>query len=197
MVYLLIEKWILFFFDETHFGGTTDISKEIMNTFSKEDTIKIFMTGTFMKPLHLWNIPSNCCFHWGLDDEQLCKKKNIIELRRRYGDFDETELEYYKNCPDLHYISLMFDENGDRFRTLLDWVRNTLYEFSFGALFQIDKNGRFVHEIEVKIFLRYVSGSNYEDFPLGDKSIFGRMNSIRLKYDLRICSYTTLVFTNL
>ena len=44
-------------FDENHFSGTTDLSKDILNSYSQENTVRIYLTATFNKPLKEWNIP--------------------------------------------------------------------------------------------------------------------------------------------
>ena len=38
-------------FDENHFSGTTDLSKAILKSYSSKDTIKIYLTATYNKPL--------------------------------------------------------------------------------------------------------------------------------------------------
>jgi hypothetical protein len=43
-------------FDENHFSGTTDLSKEILQSYSTKNTIKIYLTATYAKPLKEWNI---------------------------------------------------------------------------------------------------------------------------------------------
>ncbi len=47
-------------FDENHFSGTTDLSKDILNSYTTKNTIKIYLTATYNKPLKEWNIPLEC-----------------------------------------------------------------------------------------------------------------------------------------
>jgi hypothetical protein len=61
-------------FDENHFGGTTPISKEIIASYSSENTVELYLTATYNKPLKEWNIPSECQFYWDIEDEQICKQ---------------------------------------------------------------------------------------------------------------------------
>ncbi len=61
-------------FDENHFHETTQMSKNILQTYSCEKTVKLYVTATYSKPLHEWNNPSDCQFYWDIEDEQLCKK---------------------------------------------------------------------------------------------------------------------------
>ena len=44
-------------FDEAHYTGTTDISKKIIKSYESNNTVKIFLTATYNKPLIEWNIP--------------------------------------------------------------------------------------------------------------------------------------------
>jgi hypothetical protein len=44
-------------FDENHFSGTTDLSKSILDSYSSKNTIKVYLTATYNKPLREWNIP--------------------------------------------------------------------------------------------------------------------------------------------
>jgi hypothetical protein len=47
-------------FDENHFSGTTDLSKDILTSYSSKNTIKIYLTATYNKPLKEWNISPEC-----------------------------------------------------------------------------------------------------------------------------------------
>ena len=67
-------------FDENHFHGTTQMSKNIIQSYSSEKTVKLYLTATYAKPLCEWNIPINSQFYWDIEDEQLCKKRNIQGL---------------------------------------------------------------------------------------------------------------------
>jgi len=60
-------------FDETHYTGCTDLTHEIIKSYSSQNTIKIFLTATFNKPLKIWNISHECIMYWDIEDEQLMK----------------------------------------------------------------------------------------------------------------------------
>src|SRR3972149_8587075 len=47
-------------FDENHFSGTTDLSKDILTSYCSKNTIKIYLTATYNKPLKEWNISPEC-----------------------------------------------------------------------------------------------------------------------------------------
>ena len=69
-----LPKINIMFFDENHYGGTTNLSEAIIETYSTPLTIKIYLTATYNKPLKKWDIPEECRLYWDMEDEQLCKK---------------------------------------------------------------------------------------------------------------------------
>ena len=54
-------------FDENHFSGTTDLSKSILDSYSSKNTIKVYLTATYNKPLREWNIPEECQMYWDIE----------------------------------------------------------------------------------------------------------------------------------
>jgi hypothetical protein len=50
-------------FDENHFHGTTLMSKNILQSYSSQKTIKLYLTATYAKPLSEWNIPLDNQFY--------------------------------------------------------------------------------------------------------------------------------------
>jgi len=176
------------FFDENHYGGTSDISTDVVFRCKSEETIMVFLTATFHKTLNHWNIPDECTFYWDLEDEQLCKKENIQQLVLKHGTIvDEIlkedglhSLSTYQNMPELELITTLFETN------IFNKIKNSQadhnkYGFSLRALFSIT-NSKFNYENEIDLLLRYISGSDKEtDFPDGDKSIFGRIIDISVK----------------
>ena len=56
-------------FDENHFSGTTDLSKYILISYSSKNTIKIYLTATYNKPLKELNISPECKMFWDIEDE--------------------------------------------------------------------------------------------------------------------------------
>ena len=187
-------------FDENHFTGTSDISKSIIDVYSSKNTVKLFLTATYNKPLHKWNIPENCRMYWDIEDEQICKgilvdESNIIKLKEKHGDviFTSTTKYFtdrglsindifkpYENMPDLYLITTMFDK--ERYDIIKNKIMGSKYGFCFNVLFTLNKQKtKFQFENEVKIILRFISGSNKElDFKNGDKSMLSRV--------LKICS---------
>jgi len=184
-------------FDESHFTGCTDLSKNILDSYSSKNTVKIFLTATYNKPLHEWNILPECQMYWDIEDEQICKSNlvditNLNKLKEKHGDeYIEKTIKYYnklglsldnifksyERMPELHLITNMFD--SQRYDIIKENIMGNHYGFSFDVLFSLNKDKQFNYKNEVKTILRYISGSEKEqDFKIGDKSIFTRINNI-------------------
>lgn len=185
-------------FDENHFSGTTELSKSILDSYSSKNTIKVYLTATYNKPLREWNIPEECQMYWDIEDEQICKsilldEVNIYKLKKKHGNksisaclkhFTNKGLTIndifkpYENMPDLYLITTMFD--SQRYEKIKDSIMGSKYGFCFDVLFALNKQKtKFQFENEVKTILRFISGSNKEvDFKNGDKSMFSRIFKI-------------------
>ncbi len=193
-------------FDENHFTGTTDISKSILSSYSSNNTIKIYLTATYNKPLHEWNIPDKCQMYWDIEDEQICKsilvnEMNVDKLKDKHGDTSiNTTIKHftdkgllitdifrpYQNMPNLYLVTTLFDSK--RYDIIKDKIMSSKYGFCFDVLFALNKQKTmFQYENEVKTILRFISGSNKEeDFKNGDKSMFSRIFKICSENDSRI-----------
>jgi hypothetical protein len=174
-------------FDENHFHGTTLMSKNILQSYSSPKTIKLYLTATYAKPLSEWNIPLECQFYWDIEDEQLCKKRDIQGLVEKHGEdvllflIEENKEQLFKiydKMPDLHIITNMMDRK--RFEVIKEQIKDTSYGFSNGTLL----SGIFPNEVDT--MLRYITGSNKEqDYPKKDLSIFGRIKRIAIENNSR------------
>jgi hypothetical protein len=163
--------------DENHFHGTTLMSKNILQSYSSSKTINVYMTATFNKPLREWNIPEECQFYWDIEDEQLCKQRNIPGLVEKHGEevylfLNEKNtdqlLSVYDNMPDLHILTTIMDRK--RYDIIKEQIKDTSYGISNGTLL----SGNFPNEVDM--ILRFITGSNKEkDFPRKDLSFFGRI----------------------
>lgn len=185
-------------FDENHFSGTTDMSKSILNSYSSKNTIKVYLTATYNKPLREWNIPEQCQMYWDIEDEQICKSilvdsKNVNKLKEKHGETSVTTtiqsftdrclsitdmFKPYEKMPELYLITTLFD--SQRYDIIKNNIMGSKYGFCFDVLFALNKQKtRFLFENEVKTILRFISGSNKEvDFRDGDKSMFSRISKI-------------------
>ena len=78
-------------FDESHFTGCSNLSKEIISSYSSKNSIKIFLTATYNKPLREYNIEPKCQMFWDIEDEQICKSilidnSNLDKLKDKHGE---------------------------------------------------------------------------------------------------------------
>jgi len=177
-------------FDENHFHGTTQMAKNILQSYSSSKTFKLYLTATYAKPLNEWNIPEDCQLYWDIEDEQMCKKRDIDGLVEKHGedvllfiktDNQERLLSVYDKMPDLHIITNMMDRK--RYEMIKERIHDTNYGFSNGTLLSITKNGNNFNYIEeVDNMLKYISGKGKVDEvedPIRDKkSIFERIKYI-------------------
>ena len=190
-------------FDENHFSGTTDLSKDILTSYSSKNTIKIYLTATYNKPLKEWNILPECQMFWDIEDEQICKsilfdEDNLKRLKEKHGEeyINKTIIHYnslglsindifkcYKKMPELHLITNMFD--SERYEIIKERLnKENKMGFCFDTLFGLNKTKtKFSFENEVKTVLRYISGSQKEID--GERTIFPRINNICSEVDTR------------
>jgi hypothetical protein len=182
-------------FDENHFSGTTNLSKDILTSYSSKNTIKIYLTATYNKPLKEWNILPECQMFWDIEDEQICKsilidEDNLDRLKDKHGsEYIQKTIKYYtdlglslnnifksyEKMPELHLITNLFDQQ--RYEIIKEKLNNeNKIGFCFDTLFGLNKvKTKFSFENEVKTILRYISGSNKEED--GEKTIFTRINN--------------------
>jgi len=198
----LKNKFSLTIYDENHDGGTTEISNDILKQVGG---VIVYMTGTPLKSIRKWNIDEKARLMWTLEDEKMCKNimDNVFETQPLIDKFgkDASELidvyikhsilderfKYYKSMPSIHYMTVMF--NKERYTKLVKETSESVYGFSFKTLFSLSESmSRFQYEEEVKLFLRYLSGSQkYVDFKNGDESIFRRISTLIQKENSRSC----------
>jgi hypothetical protein len=189
-------------FDENHLGGTTNKSHLILETYGNKNTVNIFLTATYNKPVHKWHIEKECQFFWNIEDEQLCKKRDIAKLKDIYGedvnlflnkDNVESKLKLYDNMPNLHLLTTLMD--NDRYQIIKNETKDTKYGFSMDTLFSLHENKvEFNYPNQVQQFLGFISGSLSSYIP--DKnSIFERIKNISIRTNSRTilnnASFTT------
>jgi len=164
-------KFDIIGFDENHFSGTTELSKSILHSYSSKNTIRLYLTATYNKPLREWNIAEKCQMYWDIEDEQISKSillddTNIDKLREKHGDtnVDATIAHFannglsvsdvfkpYENMPDLYLITTLFDQQ--RYEIIKAKIMGSKYGFCFDVLFSLNaQKTRFQFESEVKTF---------------------------------------------
>lgn len=164
-------------FDENHFHGTTQKSKNIFKSYASDETIKIYLTATYSKPLYAWDINKNCQFYWDIEDELLCKNRNVNKLIEKHStSVDIKDLSIYDNMPELHILTTIMD--NDRYNMIKEKIKSTSYGFSNTTLFSITNNN-FTYINEVDEVLKYITGNELINDPIRDKlSIYERIKTI-------------------
>ena len=135
------------FVDETHFGGTSEISNNIYDLYGN-DAPTIYMTATYFKPVSLFSIPKKSQIIWDLEDIKLSKNIDIKEnqeiLTTKHGAFfgelifkygiDHIKDEYQK-FPDLQILNLNL--NCDKKEDYIKVMNEHNVGFSFNSLFML------------------------------------------------------------
>jgi len=173
--------------DENHFHGTTGKFGDIMESYSLPNTVRLYLTATFAKPLHEWNITSDNIFPWTMEDEKRCKRRDVNALVEVHGPYVrelltednlERELAIYDNMPDLRMLTSIL--NSEKYEYINQQIGGTPYGLDFATLF----SGNFPNEVD--LLFRYITGSNkMVDYQSGDQSIFGRIIRDSVKHNSR------------
>ena len=171
-------------FDESHFHGTTERAENIFKTYSTEErTVRLFLSATYSKPLNKWNIPEECQFHWSVEDEMLCKTRDIDGLVKFHGNevndiLNDSNMEellhVYDKMPDIELITNTMDTI--RFKDIENKIKNTTCGFSNRVLFSTNKDGTcFNYREDVDVMLEHISG---DGIVRDDVKIFNRIETI-------------------
>jgi len=177
----------LIIFDENHYGGTTNNSKEILKLFDSNFSNQIFLTATYQKTLASYKIPEDCQFYWNVEDEIYCKNRDINKLKIKHGIDVEyfiddeninDKLRFYDNMPNLHLISTILEETKfQKIKENLNDVNDN--GFSMDVLFSLDKHTKnFLYKNEVNHLLKYICNKDL-------KCIYSRIIQTSKKYNSR------------
>ena len=121
-----ILKWLheaklrIVFIDEAHFGCTTDLAKKILSVYA-ENTFRLFITATYVKPASGFNIPSKNVFTLDIEDIMLCKQidnpTHKDRMLSKHGDdyfgnyTDEQIKDQMGNYPEISHLTHKIDDN--------------------------------------------------------------------------------------
>ena len=126
----------IIFMDEAHYGGCSVYSRNILEYYG-ENSVKIFMTATFSKPLLSYNISINNITSWTNDDnrschlfgdggkEELVKKHGdiILDIVNDYSSYESIRNEYNE------YVTMKFisqDIRDDEVRAkIIERIKHT------------------------------------------------------------------------
>ena len=149
------------FVDETHYGGTSEISHNIYDLYGS-DAPTIYMTATYFKPVSLFSIPKKSQIIWDLEDIKLCKNidtKNQETLIYKHGNlFGDLITKYginhikdeYQKFPELHILNLNLDCNKKE--DYIKVMNDNNVGFSFNTLFMLKTKNEDKKEIAIEQF---------------------------------------------
>lgn len=184
------------FIDESHFGGTSELSKEIYKTYFSKSKM-IYITATFNKPICKFNISEDARIYWNIEDIKLCKnikssenKKKLLEKFPEilefnlFDKFSDREIENdYNKFPELHFLTMKFTESLQS-----KFEKQIAYDESLGisveSYFTLKNSSKeilceFRNENKVIELLEYIFGTYDKDLGLvTDKGVIGRYNQI-------------------
>ena len=169
------------FLDEAHFGMSTEKAQQIVNVLDSaiSNTIKIYVTATYNKPLQAYGVKADCKITWDMNDIQIMQKidqETIIDnsIQTQFGkDIYVKALEYfgdrtgisliqkfkedYAIFPKPYLITSVWDKEFLNLEKLK--IGDTEFGWDMNKLFStIDDSDNFSNEEQIKEMMRYYFG---------------------------------------
>jgi|694.fasta_scaffold37243_2 superfamily II DNA or RNA helicase len=203
--------WDIVILDEIHEGGSTELSDAMIDTYVGPNPIRLMMTATYSKPMWHYNIPSECCLFWDLEDSRLmrewgqpdafarlCEKHGSADMENarddtyKSGETDDSIRSCYENSPRLSmFTTTMQLDIYDAVRAAIGsgTSEESVYGFSMRALLMPTKDGKaFQNQSAVDTFLALISGSEKTKYyKTGNMSMFARIRRHWKKTGHRDC----------
>jgi hypothetical protein len=169
------------FLDEAHFGMSTTKAKQIVDILNSTitQTVKIYVTATYNKPLHVYGIPAKCKMTWDMHDIKIMQ--NLDETSMTHNDIKSqfgshiynAALEYYGDksgqslveklkkeyaiYPKPYLITSLWDKEFLNVEKLK--IGNTEFGWDMNKLFAtIGESDTFANEEQLKEMMRYYFG---------------------------------------
>lgn len=169
-------KFEIMFYDEAHYGMSTEIAELIFKKIKSKDQNEIYVTATYNKPTNVYKIRK--IFNWGLQDIKFLnnyknnKTDKLIEYFSKNYDKDivnevvkdnfNNNIDYitknYKHFPEPFLLTSVWHKDFlDEQLKLLEGETN--YGFDMDKLFTYLKDGiTFENEPQLKILFEYYLG---------------------------------------
>jgi len=190
----------IMFLDEAHFGMSTEKAQQIVKVLDSAvtNTIKIYVTATYNKPLQAYGVKAECKLTWDMNDIQIMQKideKTITDnaIQKQFGnDIYVKALEYfgdktglslidkfkkdYSIFPKPYLITSVWDKEYLNVEKLK--IGDTEYGWDMNKLFATEGDSdNFANEEAIKEMMRYYFGypDKKEDY---DKQSFYRTRGI-------------------
>jgi hypothetical protein len=190
----------IMFLDEAHFGMSTEKAQKIVKVLDSaiSNTIKIYVTATYNKPLQAYGVKAECKLIWDMNDIQIMQKideKTITDnaIQKQFGhDIYVKALEYfgdktglslidkfkkdYSIFPKPYLITSVWDKEFLNVEKLK--IGDTEFGWDMNKLFATEGDSdNFANEEQMKEMMRYYFGYPDKDEKY-DKQTFYRTRGI-------------------
>ena len=190
----------IMFLDEAHFGMSTEKAQQIVKVLDSaiSNTIKIYVTATYNKPLQAYGVKAECKLTWDMNDIQIMQKideKTITDnaIQKQFGnDIYVKALEYfgdktgillidkfkkdYSIFPKPYLITSVWDKEFLNVEKLK--IGDTEFGWDMNKLFATEGDSdNFANEEQIKEMMRYYFGYPDKDEKY-DKQSFYRTRGI-------------------
>ena len=152
--------WDLVIVDEAHEGTQTDLAQNVLDAVlrNKRTTKLLELSGT---PFNLLSdYDEEQIFTWDYTMEQ--------EAKLAWSEEHPNEVNPYETLPK---VSMYTFEMSDHFKDI-SFTGDGLgrYSFNFKEFFRTDENGKFVHEKNVRQFLKNITSPGPTNYPFANRS---------------------------
>ena len=171
----------IMFLDEAHFGMSTEKAQQIVKVLDSaiSNTVKIYVTATYNKPLQAYGVKTECKLTWDMNDIQIMQKidKTTItdnSIQKQFGnDIYVKALEYfgdktglslidkfkkdYSIFPKPYLITSVWDKEFLNVEKLK--IGDTEFGWDMNKLFATEGDSdNFANEEQIKEMMRYYFG---------------------------------------
>ena len=185
----------IMFLDEAHFGMSTEKAQQIVKVLDSaiSNTIKIYVTATYNKPLQAYGVKAECKLTWDMNDIQIMQKideKTITDnaIQKQFGnDIYVKALEYfgdktglslinkfktdYAIFPKPYLITSIWDKEFLKVEKLK--IGDTEFGWDMNKLFATEGDSdNFANEAGVKEMMRYYFGYPDKTKPYDEQSFY-------------------------
>lgn len=152
--------WDLVIVDEAHEGTQTDLAQNVLDAVlrNKRTTKLLELSGT---PFNLLSdYDEEQIFTWDYTMEQ--------EAKLAWSEEHPNEVNPYETLPK---VSMYTFEMSDHFKDI-NFTGDGLgrYSFNFKEFFRTDENGKFVHEKNVRQFLKNITSPGPTNYPFANRT---------------------------
>lgn len=154
-VFTMID-WDLVIIDEAHEGTQTPLAQSVISGVKKDHTKLLGLSGT----------PFNILDQY--EEEQVYTWDYVMEQEAKYK-WEETNPQKPNPYASLPKVSMYTFDIGEQFKAIN--YRDLLDKsFNFKEFFRVDKDGKFIHEADVKQFLVNITSPNSKNnYPFSTK----------------------------